>query len=167
MKRLTVEAIEDPRGLRAFIRFPEILYQDDPCWVPPLRRDERARLSASNPFFAHADARLFIARRDREVVGRVAAIVDRWMDGAGFFGFFEAIADDSVAGSLYEAVRGWLRAQGLAVLRGPFNPSTNDVCGLLTDGFQYPPRIMMPYNPSYYPTLLERAGLRPVRELLS
>jgi len=71
----------------------------------------------------------------------VAAIVDRWhlerwKDGAGFFGFFEAIADDSVAGSLFEAVRGWLRAQGLAVLRDPFNPSTNDVCGLLTDGFQ-------------------------------
>jgi len=90
MRRLTVEAIEDPRGLRAFIRFPEILYRDDPCWVPPLRRDERARLSASNPFFAHADARLFLARWDREVVGRMAAIVDRWhlerwKDGAGFF----------------------------------------------------------------------------------
>ena len=172
MERLTVEAIEDPHGLRAFIRFPEILYRDDPCWVPPLRRDERARLSASNPFFAHADARLFLARWDREVVGRVAVIVDRWhlerwKDGAGFFGFFEAIADDPVAGSLFEAARGWLRAQGLAVLRGPFNPSTNDVCGLLTDGFQYPQRIMMPYNPPYYPTLLERAGLRPVRELLS
>ena len=172
MKRLTVEVIEDPRGLSAFIRFPEILYRDDPCWVAPLRRDVRTRLSASNPFFAHADARLFLARWDREVVGRVAAIVDRWHlerweDGAGFFGFFEVIADDSVAGSLFEAARGWLRVQGLAVLRGPFNPSTNDVCGLLTDGFQYPPRIMMPHNPSYYPTLLERAGLRPVRELLS
>jgi hypothetical protein len=172
MERLTVEAIEDARGLRAFIRFPEILYRDDPCLVPPLRRDERARLSASNPFFAHADARFFLARWDREVVGRVAAIVDRWhlerrKDGAGFLGFFEAIADDSVAGSLIEAVCGWLRAQGLAVLRGPFNPSTNDVCGLLTDGFQYLPRIMMPYNLPDYPTLLERAGLRPVRELLS
>jgi len=155
MERLTVEAIEDPHGLRAFIRFPEILYRDDPCWVAPLRRDERARL--------------FLARWDREIVGRVAVIVDRWhlerwKDGAGFF---EAIADDPVAGSLFEAALGWLLAQGLAVLRGPFNPSTNDVCGLLTDGFQYPPRIMMPHNPSYYPTLLERVGLRPVRELLS
>jgi hypothetical protein len=124
MERLTVEAIEDPHGLRAFIRFPEILYRDDPCWVPPLRRDERARLFASNPFVAHADARLFLARWDREVVGRVAAIVDRWHlerweDGAGFF---EAIADDSVAGSLYEAVRGWPRAQGLAGPARPIQP---------------------------------------------
>jgi len=97
MERLTVEAIEDPHGLRAFIRFPEILYRDDPCWVPPLRRDERARL--------------FLARWDREVVGRVAVIVDqwhleRWKDGAGFFGFFEAITDDPVARSLFEAARG-------------------------------------------------------------
>lgn len=77
MERLTVEPIKDPHGLRAFIRLPEILYRDDPRCVPPLRRDERARLSASNPFFAHADARLFLARWDREVVGTVAAIVDR------------------------------------------------------------------------------------------
>lgn len=172
MRTLTVEAVEDRRGLRAFIRFPETLYRDDPCWVPPLRGDERARLSASNPLFAHAEARLFVARRGGEVMGRVAAIVERWhlerwRDGAGFFGFFEAVADDDVAGSLFEAARGWLRARGLAVMRGPVSPSTHDECGLLTEGFEHPPRILMPYNPPYYPALLERAGLQPVHELLS
>ena len=97
MERLTVEAIEDPHGLRAFIRFPEILYRDDPCWAAPRRRPERApRVQAPGGGGGG---------------GRVAVIVDRWhlerwKDGAGFFGFFEAIADDPVAGSLFEAARG-------------------------------------------------------------
>lgn len=172
MGALSVEAVEDRRGLRAFIRFPETLYRADPRWVPPLRRDERARLSASNPFFAHAEARLFVARQGREVVGRVAAIIERrhlerWRDGAGFFGFFEAVADDAVVASLFEAARAWLRRRELAVIRGPVSPSTHDECGLLTEGFEHPPRVLMPYNPPYYPALLERVGLRPVRELLS
>lgn len=172
MDTLAVNAVEDRRGLRAFLRFAESLYRDDPRWVPPLRRDERARLSPSNPFFAHAEAQLFLASRGREVVGRVAAIVDRWhlerwKDGAGFFGFFESVADEAVAGALFAAVREWLRGKGLVSMRGPFNPSTHDVCAVLTEGFQYPPRIMMPYNPPYYPALLEQAGLRPIHELLS
>jgi GNAT superfamily N-acetyltransferase len=172
MGALTVEAVADRRGLRAFIRFPEVLYRADPRWIPPLRRDERARLSASNPLFAHAEARLFLARRDGEVVGRVAAILerrhlDRWRDGAGFFGFFEAVADEQVAAALFEPARAWLRARGLTVMRGPVNPSAHDECGLLTEGFDRPPRILMPYNPPYYPALLEGVGLRPVRELLS
>jgi len=172
MDTLTVNAVEDRGGLRAFIRFPEILYRDDPRWVPPLRRDERARLSPSNPFFAHAEAQLFLACRGRQVVGRVVAILDRWhlerwKDGAGFFGFFESVADAAVAGALIAAVREWLKGKELVRMRGPFNPSTNDMCGILSSGFEHPPRIMMPYNPPYYPTLLEGAGLRPIRELLA
>jgi GNAT superfamily N-acetyltransferase len=172
METPAVEPVEDGRGLRAFLRFPERLYRNDPCWVPPLRRDERARLSPSNPFFAHAEARLFLARQGGEVVGRVAAIVDRWhlerwKDGAGFFGFFEAVADDAVAISLLDAVRDWLRSRGLQVVRGPFSPSTHDECGLLCEGFEQPPRILMPYNQPYYPALLEQAGFRVIRELLT
>jgi len=172
MDSVAIEPVENESALRAFVRLPERLYRGDPHWVPPLRRDERARLSRSNPFFAHAEVRLFLARRDGEVVGRIAAIVDRWhlerwRDGAGFFGFFEAVDDEAVARSLFEAVRGWLRPQGLRVMRGPFNPSTNDMCGVLTEGFELPPRIMMPYNPSYYPRLFERAGLRSTHELLA
>ncbi|MEK6845966.1 MAG: N-acetyltransferase, partial [Nanoarchaeota archaeon] len=75
--------------------------------------------------------------------------------------------DEAVAQALFDAARRWLGPRGVTVMRGPFNPSTNDMCGLLVDGFQYPPRIMMPYNPSYYPRLFERAGLRSTRELLA
>jgi GNAT superfamily N-acetyltransferase len=172
MGALTIEGVADRRGLRTFIRFPESLYRADPQWVPPLRRKERARLAAQNALSPHGEARLFLARRDGEVVGRIAVILERrhlerWRDGAGFFGFFEAVADEEVAAVLFEAARAWLRARGLTVMRGPVNPSAHDECGLLTEGFDRPPRILMPYNPPYYPGLLERAGLRPVRELLS
>ena len=172
MTTLRVEAVQDRSGLRAFVRWPETLYRADPNWVAPLRRDEEGLLSPANPFFEHAEARLFLARRDGAVVGRLAGIVDRWhlerwKDGTGLFGFFESVDDAAVAQALFEAVRGWLRAQGLTGMRGPFNPSTNDTCGLLVEGFHLSPRIMMPYNPPYYPVLLERAGLRPARDLLT
>jgi len=172
MTTLRVETVQDRSGLRAFVRWPETLYRADPNWVAPLRRDEEGLLSPANPFFEHAEARLFLARRDGAVVGRLAGIVDRWhlerwKDGTGLFGFFESVDDAAVAQALFEAVRGWLRAQGLTGMRGPFNPSTNDTCGLLVEGFHLSPRIMMPYNPPYYPVLLERAGLRPTRDLLT
>ena len=172
MAGMTVEPVEDRRGLRAFLRLPEDLYRDDPRWVPPLRRDERARLAPTSPFFAHAEARLFLARRGGSVVGRVAGIINRlhlarWEDGAGFFGFFETVRDPTVAEALLGEVTAWLRSQGLRVLRGPVNPSTHDECGLLVDGFDRPPCLLMPYNPPYYASLLEGLGLRPIRDLVS
>lgn len=172
MGGVSVDRVEGRPGLRAFVRFPEDLYRDDPRWVPPLRRDERARLAPTNPFFAHAEARLFLARRGGSVVGRVAGIINRlhlarWGDGAGFFGFFETVRDPAVAEALLGEVAAWLRSRGLRVLRGPLNPSTHDECGLLVDGFDRPPCLMMPYNPPYYPALLEGLGLRPIRDLMS
>lgn len=172
MTNVIVERVEGRRGLRAFLRFPEELYRDDPRWVPPLRRDERARLAPTDPFFAHAEARLFLARCGGAVVGRMAGIVNRlhlarWGDGAGFFGFFEAVPDSAVAGALLGEVRAWLRSRGLTAVRGPVNPSTHDECGVLVEGFDRPPCLMMPYNPPYYPSLLEGAGLHPIRDLVS
>lgn len=172
MSGVTVEPVENRRSLRAFLRFPETLYRDDPRWVAPLQRDERARLAQANPFFSHAEARLFLARRDGVTVGRVAAIInrlhlERWEDGAGFFGFFEAVPDSVVAGALLGEVRRWLGSRGLTAVRGPVNPSTHDECGLLVEGFDRPPCLLMPYNPSYYAALLEGAGLRLIRDLVS
>ena len=172
MGAITVEAVEGRGGLRAFLRFPERLYRDDPLWVAPMRRDQRALLSPASPLFTHAEARLLLARRGGDIVGRVAAIVDhrhlkRWGERAGFFGFFESLPDGEVAEALLDAARAWLRARGMAILRGPVNPSTNDECGVLVEGFGRPPRLLMPYNPPYYPALLEGAGLRPARDLLS
>jgi GNAT superfamily N-acetyltransferase len=123
-----------------------------------------------NPFFEHAEAEYFIAERDGEVVGRIAAISNRLHnetheDRVGFFGFFESIDDQQVANALFEAAAGWCRALGHDVLRGPTSFSVNDECGLLVDGFDTPPALMMPHNPPYYIGLLERAGFGKAKDL--
>jgi GNAT superfamily N-acetyltransferase len=123
-----------------------------------------------NPFFEHADAEYFIAERDSAVVGRIAAISNRLHnethgDRVGFFGFFECIDDQTVADALFQAAGDWCRALGHDLLRGPASFSVNDECGLLVDGFDTPPTLMMPHNPRYYINLIERAGFTKAKDL--
>jgi GNAT superfamily N-acetyltransferase len=123
-----------------------------------------------NPFFQHAQAEYFVAERDGKVVGRIAAISNRLHnetheDQVGFFGFFESIDDQGVANALFEAAAEWCRALGHDVLRGPASFSVNDECGLLVDGFDTPPALMMPHNPPYYVRLVERAGFTKAKDL--
>ena len=124
-----------------------------------------------NPFFEHAEAEYFIAERDGHIVGRIAAISNRLHnethgDQVGFFGFFECIDDQEVANALFKASSDWCRALGHDVLRGPASFSVNDECGLLVDGFNTPPALMMPHNPRYYIQLIEGAGFRKAKDLL-
>jgi GNAT superfamily N-acetyltransferase len=126
----------------------------------------------ANPFFDHAEAGYFLARRDGVVVGRVAAIENRLhnethRDRVGFFGFFESIDDQAVATALLDAAAGWLRGRGLDTMRGPASPSVNDEYGLLVSGFEFPNTIMMPQNPPYYPRLVDGAGLTKARDLIA
>jgi GNAT superfamily N-acetyltransferase len=123
-----------------------------------------------NPFFEHGEAEYFTAERGGEVVGRIAAISNRLHnethgDRVGFFGFFECVDEQSVADALFEAAASWCRALGHDVLRGPASFSVNDECGLLVDGFDTPPTLMMPHNPRYYIGLLERAGFTKAKDL--
>ncbi len=137
-----------------------------------MRRDVAALLSRSkNPFFDHAEAEYFLAERDGAVVGRIAAISNRLHnethgDRVGFFGFFECIDDQEVADALFEAAADWCRAHGHDLLRGPASFSVNDECGLLVDGFDFPPALMMPHNPRYYVHLVERGGFTKAKDLL-
>ena len=124
-----------------------------------------------NPFFDHAEAEYFLAERDGRVAGRIAAIANRLHnsthgDRVGFFGFFECEDDQETATALLDAAAGWLGARGFDTMRGPASFSTNDESGLLVDGFETPPVLLMPHNPPYYAGLLERAGLTGVRNLL-
>jgi len=137
-----------------------------------LRRDVAALLSRrQNPFFEHAEAEYFLAERDGRVVGRIAAIANRahndtHHDRVGFFGFFETVDEQAVCDALLEAAAGWLRPRGFDTLRGPASFSTNDEAGLLVEGFDTPPVLMMPHNPPYYRALLERAGFAKAKDLL-
>jgi GNAT superfamily N-acetyltransferase len=168
---LRVRVARGGQDLKRFIDLPYQLHARDPLWVPPLRRDMEALLSrAKNPFFEHAEAEYFIAERDGQVVGRIAAISNQLHneihgDRVGFFGFFESIDDQSVADVLFSAAAEWCRKRGHDVLRGPTSFSVNDECGLLVDGFETPPAVMMPHNPRYYIPLLENAGFSKAKDL--
>ena len=159
--------------LEAFVALPYALHRRDPGFTPQLRRDVRALLDPRrNPFFAHAERELFLARRGDKVAGRIAAIHDRVHeathgDGAGSFGFFEAEDDAEVARALLDAAASFLRTRGCRLMRGPFSPSINDEAGLLVDGFETRSVVMMPHNPPYYRPLLEAAGLRKAKDLLA
>jgi GNAT superfamily N-acetyltransferase len=166
-----VTPVATPGELEEFISLPWRVYADDPAWVPPLRREVHAFLDpAKHPFYRHGAAQTFLARRGTDVVGRILASDDphynaRHETNVGMFGLFEALDDPEVASALLEAAAGWLRTRGRTAMLGPIEYSTNYTCGLLVDGFETPPRVLMNHNPPYYRGLLEGWGLAPAKEL--
>lgn len=156
---------------RAFVKFPWRLYREDPNWVPPIFGDRLKLLDpARHPFWEHAELQLFLAMRGDEVVGTISAHVNHrhnevHKDKVGFFGFFEVIEDYAVAEALFDAAAAWLRGRGMEAIRGPENPSQNEEVGLLIDGFDRPPVVMMTYNPRYYQGLIERDGFEKAQDL--
>jgi GNAT superfamily N-acetyltransferase len=168
---LEVVTVDSKQALKEFIEFPYSLYRGDPFWVPPLRIAVKELLNrAKHPFYVNAEAEFFLARRDGRVAGRIAAILNRnhnkfHEENTGFFGFFESTNALEVAAALLGAARKWVFGRGATLLRGPVNPSTNYECGMLIDGFDSNPMVMMTYNPRYYPALMENVGLRKAKDL--
>ena len=162
-------------GRRDFRRFIDYAYErngTDPHWVPPLRLAEHERLTPTkNPFFEHADVALLLASRGHRIVGRIAAIDDRLHnethhDNLAMFGFFEA-DDEAAAHALLRGAEEWSRARGRSALRGPINPSLNESAGLLVDGFDTDPALMMPHNPPAYAAFIESAGYVKAKDLFA
>ena len=168
-----VEVVRVQSGLEKdeFIRFQWKIYEADLHWVPPLLMERREFVDpAKNPFFDHADVALFVARRGGEVVGRIAAVEDRNFNAfhgtkTAYFGLYESVNDPGVAAALFKAARDWARWRGLDTILGPMNLSTNYEVGLLVEGFDSDPYIMMPYNPRYYGELFEACGLKKAKDL--
>lgn len=173
MGDISVRTVKTKRDLLQFIKLPWKIYSGNHHWVPPLILERKRLLDrAKNPFFKHAERELFVAERDGELVGRIAAILDHHFNAThneniGFFGFFESINDSAVAKVLFDAASRWLESKGVSAMLGPTNPSMNDEIGILIDGFDQNPAIMMPYNPPYYQNLFEGYGLRKVMDLFS
>ena len=171
MGGIEIVAVNSKGALKEFVELPYALYRDDPHWVPPLRIAVKELLDkAKHPFYANAETELYLARKNGKVVGRVAAILDKahnrfHEEKAGFFGFFECVNDPAAAAALLSAARKWVAGKGAGFIRGPVNPSTNYECGMLVEGFDSDPMVMMTYNPRYYPTLMEQAGLRKSKDL--
>ncbi|HVX13039.1 MAG TPA: N-acetyltransferase [Pirellulales bacterium] len=173
MTEVVVQPVESRRDERRFVRFPFELYRDDPNWMPPLLGNQRELLNYKrHPFYDNAECQTFLAHRDGQLCGRIAAIVNRahnefHKERRGFFGFFESVDDEQVARALFDTAAAWLKSRGMQTLRGPANPSMNYECGLLIEGFDSPPTFMMTYNPPYYPRLIEGYGFVKGHDLLA
>lgn len=162
----------DSRGIARFLRVPYGIYDGDPHWVAPLLMDLQQVFTPRNPLFEHADMQLWVAERNGRDVGRIMGLEDRshnevHNERTAFFGYYESGNDPAVATLLFEAVNEWAEARGMNRLLGPTNPTTNDECGLLVDGFDSPPAFMMPYNPRYYVDHFQSAGFTKAKDLLA
>jgi hypothetical protein len=168
---VAVEPVRTAADRDRFVKFQWQIYKDDPHWVPPLYMERRDFIDASrHPFFHHGTVEFFLARRYGEIVGRVAAIDDPRFNEfhgskTGHFGLFECIDDAEVAQALLNAAGEWIRGRGLTLMDGPIDYSSNYQLGLLVEGFDQDPYVMMPYNPRYYQGLLEGAGLHKAKDL--
>lgn len=156
---------------KQFLRFPYKHYKKDPYWVAPLIREQKKLLNPDkNPFYNQADVAFFLAEEEGQPAGRIAAIVDHRYNEhhntkTGFFGFFESTNSQAVTNLLFRVAEDWLREQGMKDLLGPANPSMMDEIGILVDGFDRYPYIMMPYHKDFYDELISGAGLKKAVDL--
>ena len=168
---INISYVTDKKAWEYFLRLPWSIYKGNQHWVPPLLTEVKGLLDAEkNPFWEHARRAVFLAWKDGKPAGRIVAIVDEnhnnfHNEKTGFFGFFECIEDFEVARCLWDEAKRWLERNKSEIMRGPANPSMNDECGFLLEGFDKPPTIMMPYTPPYYLEFAERYGFKKAKDL--
>ncbi|SDH83255.1 N-acetyltransferase [Nitrosomonas sp. Nm132] len=171
-ERIYVHPVTSYREMGIFIDIPWQIYENDPMWVPPLRLERRLHFSKFNPFFEHAEWQAWVAYKGNQAIGRISAQVDtlhrqRYGADTGHFGSLECINDTEVFAALMHTAERWLTERGTRHVSGPFNLSINQECGILVEGFDTPPVVMMPHSPRWYGPLLEQCGYRPAKDLLA
>ncbi|MCK4452880.1 N-acetyltransferase [candidate division WOR-3 bacterium] len=168
---ISVISVKTEKELKTFVNYPYQLYKENRYWIPPLKQDVYHLFDKNkNPFWEHAEREMFLAYRNKNIAGRICAIVDYnyiefWNEKTGYFGFFECDDDEDAARAMFDHVRLFHKDKGMTKFIGPVNPSTNDECGLLIEGFYSPPFIMMLHNYEYYSQLCEKAGLIKAKDL--
>ena len=170
MHVIQIASVQTSKDWRLFENIPEMLHSENPYFLPPFPGSVSRLHKKRHPFHRHGEIFPFVALRDGKPVGRIAAIINETHnafhnDRTGFFGFFDFIDDMGVASHLFEAAEQVISARGRQSMRGPYNPTQNDQCGLLVDGFDAFPFIEMPYNPPYYIGIYEALQLNQVRDL--
>lgn len=162
--------MQDTTDLKKFYQFPFQLYQDNPYWVAPLWYEMKSFFHTNNPFWSHAEAQLFLAKKNNKTVGRIAAIIDRSYcklvgEDVGFFGFFECVNDFECAKALLTTAENWLTAKHMKVMRGPIDGRADVGCGFLAMGYDHRCSLLSSYSPAYYITFAEQYGLKKIRDL--
>lgn len=181
MAGLTIEEVPlGDRRLREFVAVPWHVHRRDPCWTPPLTADLLGSrllgltglLTPAHPYHRTAEVTHFLARDGSRLVGRVSAAVNHRFNefhdvNLGFFGFYESVRDYAVTEALLDSARAWLAKHGAEALRGPggySNATHESHQAVLVHGFDTPPTVELTHNPPYYGELLERYGLRKVKD---
>ena len=173
MSPITIRPVQNKKDQTTFLKVPFPIYANDPNWVAPLYLERFEHLGEKkNPYFKHAEAQLFIAERDGKTVGRISAQIcklhqERYKDATGQFGFLEAVDDPAVFAALFKTAEDWLRAKGMKRILGPFSFSINDETGLLIDGFDTIPNMMMGHAPRYYQKRVEEQGFVKAKDVLA
>ena len=173
MSSVNVRSVTSKKDLIRFIKFQWEIYRYDKHWVPPLIMERKKLLNKEkNPFFKTAEAEYFLAEKDGEIVGRIAAIkndvhLKYHNDNTGFFGFFECVNDQVVANALFDKAKEWINQKGLSRMMGPANPSSNDEWGMLLEGYDDSPRLLMMYNPEYYNELCSNYGMKKAKDMFA
>lgn len=163
--------VKTQSDLKRFIKSQFNFYKNDENFVPPLMMDRLKLLNKDkNPFFKHSKMELLMIEDNGKITGRIAAIINdnhnkTHNDKVGFFGFFECENNQETANILFDEASKYLKSNGMTEMRGPVNPSMNDESGLLIDGFDSPPVVLMTYNPKYYIDLIEGYGLSKIKDL--
>lgn len=170
---IEIRTIEPGASPALFLAAAERVFAGDPAWIAPLRFEMEQRLHPKkNPLFAHAEAALFVALEDGQPVGRMSASIDHewqrtWNDKTGHFGFFDTVDDPAVASALFLEAEAWLRARGVERVVGPMSLSANEEIGLLVEGFEHPPALMMGHSRAWQGTLAEACGYAKEKDLLA
>jgi len=170
---IDVSPVAGRSDLTAFIQLPKRLYRGQKGYVAPLDMERGEALSPkTNPFFDHAEVQLFLARRDGKVVGRISAQIDalhqqKYADAAGHWGFLDAEDDPAIFAALIKAAEDWLRTKGMKKAVGPLSFTTNEELGVLIEGFDSLPMLMMPYHLPYNAPHIEAQGYTKVKDVLS
>ena len=173
MDNIEIKMVKNKKDFKDFIKVQWKVYKNDNYWVPPLIVDMKTKFNPKkNPLFEHADIQSFVAYKHRKLAGRITGIIHNihnefHKEKTGFFGFFETIDDYDVANSLLNTVKIWLKDKGMDTMRGPANFSSNDDLGLLIEGFDYSPMIMMTYNPKYYVDFMDKYGFKKAKDLFA
>lgn len=174
---ITIRPVQTKRDRRAFVDLPFRLYRDDPNWVPPLKSEALGLITPEkNGWYSHAKAQLFLAERDGRVVGRISAHIDTlaldmpaaqgFGPGTGQWGLMEA-EDSAVFAAVLQAAEQWLRDQGVSRVLGPISQSIWEEPGLLIEGYDHPPTVMMGHAKREYREWIEGAGYQPAKQMMT
>lgn len=171
-KNITIKTVTNVKGFKEFYNFSFNLYKNDPNWVAPFWIEFKEFFKRKNPFWKHAEVKLFIAYKNNEIVGRIAAIFDDFYCNAckekiGFFGFFECIQDYKCVEALFESVQNWFISKEITKIQGPINGRIDQGCGFLYKGFDLSQSLLSSYSPEYYISFVEKFGMKKARDFMT